>query len=172
MPQRISDLWSRRYNIPSFLSIPEKTELAKAPLLPPPASITQPVLSITYCSAASFPFATPSVVATGFGWPSIGLGTEGVNLRITRFLLSALKENTTLRAWMLMDFYDTAGGGIVPLLIEYNFRRSARVAHSAIVSKPTSGPTGTSSIFTATVYNNHRLFFAMAAITGPQLAKS
>lgn len=172
MPQQVSDLWSRRYNIPSFLSIPEKTELAKAPLLPPPASITQPVLSITYCSAASFPFATPSVVATGFGWPSIGLGTEGVNLRITRFLLSALKENTTLRAWMLMDFYDKAGGGIVPLLIEYNFIRSAGDAHSAIVSNPTGGPNGTSSIFTATAYDNHRLFFAMAAITGPQVTKS
>jgi 1-phosphatidylinositol phosphodiesterase len=125
IPQQISDLWSRRYNIPSFLSIPEKTELAKAPLLPPPASVTQPVLSITYCSAASFPFATPPVVATGFGWPSIGLGTEGVNSRIARFLLTALKENTTLRAWTLMDFYDEpVGSGIVPLLIEYNFRGS------------------------------------------------
>jgi 1-phosphatidylinositol phosphodiesterase len=145
MPQQMSDLWFRRYNIPSFLSIPEKTELAKAPLLPPPASITQPVLSITYCSGASFPFATPPVIATGFGWPSIGLGTEGVNSRIARFLLTALKENTTLRGWTLMDFYDKpVGSGIVPLLIEYNFRGSARDAPSAIVSNPTAGPNGTS----------------------------
>ena len=145
MPQQISDLWSRRYNIPSFLSIPEKTELAKALLLPPPPTITQPVLSITYCSAASFPFATPSVAATGFGWPSIGLGIEGINSRIGHFLLTALKENTTLCAWTLMDFYDKpVGSGIVPLLIEYNFRGSARDAHSAIVSSPTGGPNGTS----------------------------
>ena len=137
-------MWSRRYGIPSFLSIPEKTELAKAPLLPPPASITQPVLSITFCSAASFPFAAPSVIATGFGWPSIGLGTEGVNSRIARFLLTGLKENTTLRAWTLMDFYDKpVGSGIFPLLIEYNFRGRARIAHSAIASNPTGGPKGT-----------------------------
>lgn len=129
------------YNISSFLSIPEKSELSKAPLLPPPASVTQPVLSITYCSAASFPFATPSVVATGFGWPSVGLGTEGVNPRIARFLLTALKENATLRAWMLMDFYDKpVGSGIVPLLIECNYRESARDAQCAIVSNPTGGP--------------------------------
>lgn len=139
VPQQISDLWSQRYNITSFLSIPEKTELAKAPLLPPSASITQPVLSITYCSAATFPLATPPVVATGFGWPSIGLGTEGVNSRIARFLLTALKENTPLRAWVFMDFYDKpVGGAIFPLLIEYNFRGSA------IVSSPTGGPNGTS----------------------------
>ena len=149
IPQQISDLWSRRYNIPSFLSIPEKAELAKAPLLPPPASITQPVLSITFCSAASFPFAAPTVVATGLGWPSIGLGTEGVNSRIARFLLTALKENTTLRAWMMMDFYDKpVGSGIFPLLIEYNFRGNARDAHSAIVSNLTGGPNGTSILRT------------------------
>ena len=148
MPQQISDLWSRRYNIPSFLSIPEKTELAKAPLLPPPTSVTQPVLSITYCSAASIPFATPSVVATGFGWPSIGLGTEGVNSRMARFLLTALKENTMLCAWTIMDFYNTpVGSGIVPLLIEYNFRGSPRDAHSAIVPNPTGRPNGTCFLY-------------------------
>ena len=115
------------------------------PFLPPPASITQPVLSITYCSAASFPLATPSVVATGFGWPSIGLGIEGVNSRIARFLLTGLKENTTLCAWTFMDFYDKpVGSGIVPLLVEYNFRGSARDAHSEIVSDPTHGLDGTS----------------------------
>lgn len=132
MSQQISDLWSRRYNISSFLSIPEKTELAKAPLMPPPASVTQPVLSITYCSGASFPFAAPPVVATGFGFPSLGLGTEGVNSRIARFLITSLKENTALRAWTLLDFYsNSVGSCIVPLLIEYNFR--GRDAHSAVV---------------------------------------
>jgi 1-phosphatidylinositol phosphodiesterase len=142
-PQQISDLCSPRYNIPSFLSIPEKTELAKAPLLPPPASITQPVLSITYCSAASLPFATPSVVATGFGWSGAGLGTEGVTSRIARFLLTSLKENTALCAWTLFDFYEKpAGIGVVPLLIEYNFRGSAKDGQRA--TNPTSGPNCTS----------------------------
>ncbi|KAH9999067.1 PLC-like phosphodiesterase [Russula vinacea] len=99
------------YSIPSFLYIPEKTELSIEPLLPPPADVTQPVLSITYFSASSFPFATPAVVSTG------------VNSRITRFLLAALKENMMLRAWTLMDFYDKpVGSGVIPLLIECNFK--------------------------------------------------
>ena len=123
MPQQINDLWIHRYSIPSFLYIPEKTELSIEPLLPPPADVTQPVLSITYFSASSFPFATPAVVSTGFGWPSIGFGIEGVNSRLTHFLLAALKENMMLRAWTLMDFYDKpVGSGVIPLLIECNFK--------------------------------------------------
>jgi 1-phosphatidylinositol phosphodiesterase len=138
MPQQINDLWFRRYNIFSFLYIPEKTQLSMEPLLPPPASVTQPVLSITYLSATSIPFATPTVVSTGFGWPSIGLGVEGVNSRTARFLLAALKESTMLRAWTLMDFYDKpVGSGVVPLLIECNFKGSPRDAHRGIVSDPT-----------------------------------
>lgn len=101
-------------------------------LQPPPADVTQSVLSITYFSAASFPFATPTVVSTGFGWPSIGLGFEGVNSRATRFLLATLKENTILRAWTYLDFYDKpVGSGIVPLLIECNFRGRSTDAHYA-----------------------------------------
>ncbi|KAI0253821.1 PLC-like phosphodiesterase [Lactifluus subvellereus] len=111
------------YRIPSFLSIPEKTQLSTQLLLPPPVNLNQPVLSVTYLSAASFPFATPTVVATGFGWPSFGFGVEGVNSRVSHFLLAALKENTTLRGWTLMDFYDQPiGSGVVPLLVECNFR--------------------------------------------------
>jgi len=138
MSQRINDLWSRRYSIPSFLYIPEKTQLSMEPLLPPPADVTQPVLSISYFSASSFPLATPAVVSTGFGWPSIGFGIEGVNSRIAHFLVAALKENTMLRAWTLMDFYDKpVGSGVVPLLIECNFKGNPRDAHSVIVSDPT-----------------------------------
>jgi len=111
------------YHIPSFLFIPEKTRLSTHLLLPPPASITQPVLSITYFSAFSIPFATPTVVSTGFGWPLFGFGFEGVNSRVAHFLLEALKGKMTLRAWTLMDFYDLpVGTGLVPLLIEHNFR--------------------------------------------------
>ncbi|KAI9456286.1 PLC-like phosphodiesterase [Lactarius psammicola] len=113
----------QRYHVPSFLSIPEKTRLSTHLLLPPPASITQPVLSITYFSASSFPFATPTVVSTGFGWPHFGFGVEGVNSRVAQFLLVALKKQMTLCAWALMDFYDMpVGTGVVPLLIEHNFR--------------------------------------------------
>jgi 1-phosphatidylinositol phosphodiesterase len=59
----------------------------------------------------------------GFGWPNIGLGVEGVNSRVTRFLLAALRENTMVHSWALMDFYDKpVGSGVVPLLIECNFK--------------------------------------------------
>jgi 1-phosphatidylinositol phosphodiesterase len=133
MTRQISDSWVCRYHIPSFLSIPEKTQLSMELLQPPPPDVTQPVLSITYLSASSFPFATPAVVSTGFGWPSIGLGFEGVNSRATRFLLAMLKENTILRAWTYMDFYDKpVRSGIVPLLIECNFRGRPTDAHGAI----------------------------------------
>jgi len=51
------------------------------------------------------------------------LGFEGVNSRTARFLLAALKKNLVLRAWVLMDFYDEpVESGLVPLLIECNFR--------------------------------------------------
>ncbi|KAI9511337.1 PLC-like phosphodiesterase [Russula earlei] len=121
------------YRIPSFLYIPEKTQLSVEFLLPPPADITERVLSITYFSASSFPLATPTIVSTGFGWPSVGLGFEGVNSRVARFLLDAIKEDVMLRAWVLMDFYDQpVGSGVVPLLIECNFRERPGDAHGAI----------------------------------------
>jgi 1-phosphatidylinositol phosphodiesterase len=123
--KQITDLRFYRYRIPSFLSIPEKTQLSIQFLLPPSPNVDQPVLSITYFSAVSFPFATPAVVATGFGWPSFGFGVEGVNSHVSHFLLAALKENVRLRAWSLMDFYDQPiGSGVVPLLVECNFRGS------------------------------------------------
>ncbi|KAH9977303.1 PLC-like phosphodiesterase [Lactifluus volemus] len=107
------------YNISSFLSIPEKTQVSEQLLLPPPVGTEQSVLSITYFSAASIPLATPSTVATGFGWPRFGMGTEGVNSRISKFLLAALKEDRVLRAWTLMDFYNKPiGSDVVPLLVE------------------------------------------------------
>jgi len=111
------------YNIPSFLSIPEKTQVATDLLLPPTATITQPVLSVTYLSASSFPLATPSVVSTGFGWPQVSMGVEGVNSRVARFLITSLKANTMLRAWTLVDFYgQPVGIDLVPLLVECNFK--------------------------------------------------
>jgi len=111
------------YNIPSFLSIPEKAQAATDLLLPPTATITQPVLSVTYLSASSFPLATPSVVSTGFGWPQVSMGVEGVNSRVARFLITSLKANTMLRAWTLVDFYgQPVGTDLVPLLVECNFK--------------------------------------------------
>ncbi|KAJ3776115.1 PLC-like phosphodiesterase [Lentinula raphanica] len=77
------------YAIPSFLYIPEKVSLATNLLLPPPADDgnNRPTLSIVYTSAASFPFAAPQTIAQGFGWPRWGLGVEGVNSRLGRWVL-------------------------------------------------------------------------------------
>ncbi|THH21076.1 hypothetical protein EW146_g418 [Bondarzewia mesenterica] len=122
------------YHIPSFLSIPEKTQLSTSLLVPPSNDLSNPVLSITYFSASSFPFATPTVVSTGFGWPSFGFGVEGVNSRVGGWLLDALsgtsvdgkmnlEDGPRIRAWTLMDFFLEPGdAGVVPLLVECNFR--------------------------------------------------
>lgn len=120
-----------RYNIPSFLQIPEKTELAMSNLVPPLESEdpATPTLSISFFSAASFPLAFPPTIARGFGWPSIGLGVEGVNSRLARRLtdlLSGEVKNSRggeprLRGWALLDFFDDPEPSVVPLLVECNF---------------------------------------------------
>jgi len=80
------------YAIPSFLSIPEKTSLSTELLTPPPDSLI-PTLSISFMSASSIPFAFPPVVARGFGWPKWGLGFEGVNARVGKWLLDLLSND-------------------------------------------------------------------------------
>jgi len=95
------------------------------------------MLSITFFSAASFPLALPPTVATGFGWPDIGLGIEGVNKRLAKWLLNLLTEGTgdlaadgeksglddpRIRGWVFMDFYSDPDPGVIPLLVECNYR--------------------------------------------------
>ncbi|KDQ59632.1 hypothetical protein JAAARDRAFT_126848 [Jaapia argillacea MUCL 33604] len=122
------------YAIPSFLAIPEKVELATQILLPPPTQPPFPLLSITYFSAASFPLAFPTTVARGFGYPQWGLGVEGVNSRVGKWLLDLFGEwggggqegkgsEPKLRGWTFIDFYsEPKMAEIVPLLVECNFR--------------------------------------------------
>ncbi|KAI0781392.1 PLC-like phosphodiesterase [Trametes elegans] len=135
------------YNIPSFLSIPEKTTRATEILLPPPNNPPFPVLSITFFSAASFPLAFPPVVAKGFGWPKWGLGVEGVNGRVGKWLLDRLGgdgasppdsteprngnrqdhgengerqrkvDDVRIRGWAFMDFYAEPDDGAVVPLL-------------------------------------------------------
>lgn len=116
-----------RYNIHSVLSIPEKT-LAVQTLL-----LTQTPLSshfpIAFCSAASFPFAMPYHVARGFGFGWAGIGVEGVNSRMGRWLVGRLasggggggKEGTAwLKGAVLVDFYRSEET-LVDLLVAFNF---------------------------------------------------
>lgn len=106
-----------------------------------------PSLGITFFSAASFPLAVPPTMAQGFGWPKWGLGVEGVNSRIGKWLLDILSGSThsafdererdlekneidsganyrepRIRGWVFMDFYEEPDDAIVPLLVECNFR--------------------------------------------------
>ncbi|KAI0694163.1 PLC-like phosphodiesterase [Cerioporus squamosus] len=129
------------YDIPSFLSIPEKTKLATEVLLPPADYPSTPVLNVSFFSAASFPLAFPPTVARGFGWPKVGLGVEGVNGRLGKWLLDQLSgdsgsrtgqegdgekglngnDDVRIRGWAFMDFFSEPGN-VVPLLVECNFR--------------------------------------------------
>ena len=134
--KRSIDTCTNRYNIPSFLSIPEKTSRATEVLLPSTDNSSNPNLAITFLSAASFPLAFPPTVARGFGWPRIGFGVEGVNLRVAEWLLSKLggdgntpepgrserSAGPRIRGWVMMDFFqDPQDNSVVPLLIECNF---------------------------------------------------
>ncbi|KAI0948706.1 hypothetical protein AcV7_009376 [Taiwanofungus camphoratus] len=130
------------YNIPSFLSIPEKTALATQILLPPPNDPPFPTLAITFFSASSFPLAFPPTVALGFGWPKLGFGVEGVNGRVGTWLIDMLSSGSAgklqssseragkdkardirLRGWALLDFFEhPENNAVVPLLVECNFR--------------------------------------------------
>ncbi|KAI0933495.1 hypothetical protein AcV5_005625 [Taiwanofungus camphoratus] len=130
------------YNIPSFLSIPEKTALATQILLPPPNDPPFPTLAITFFSASSFPLAFPPTVALGFGWPKLGFGVEGVNGRVGTWIIDMLSSGSAgklqssseragkdkardirLRGWALLDFFEhPENNAVVPLLVECNFR--------------------------------------------------
>jgi 1-phosphatidylinositol phosphodiesterase len=135
-------IFSCRYAIPTFFSIPEKVQLGTSNLLLPPGA-PQPVLPITYFSAASA-FAFPPTVAKGFGWPKWGLGVEGVNSKLGAWLLDklggsavdvskldgvderqreAVTEEPRIRGWTFLDYYsEPEGGNLIPLLVECNFR--------------------------------------------------
>ncbi|KAF8638863.1 hypothetical protein AX17_001919 [Amanita inopinata Kibby_2008] len=125
------------YNISSFLFIPEKVGLATRNLLldaNPESSV--PILPVSYFSAASFPLAFPTMIARGFGWPRWGVGVEGVNSRLGKWLLEQLAKGINdedcelkpsfarciIRGWAFLDFYaQPKNGSLIPLLVECNF---------------------------------------------------
>ncbi|KAJ7090377.1 PLC-like phosphodiesterase [Mycena belliarum] len=115
------------YHIPSFLSIPEKVALSTGVLDSAPPDTPGPVLPIAYFSASSFPLAAPQTVSQGFGWPSWGLGVDGVNIRVARWALDQLarddeKGGPRIRGWTFMDYFEEPQNAVVPLLVEFNFR--------------------------------------------------
>ncbi|KAF8311301.1 PLC-like phosphodiesterase [Clavulina sp. PMI_390] len=129
------------YAVPSFLAIPEKFELATAPLITstfpwpfPPSKPPIPSLTMTYTSASSIPFALPPMIALGFGiwwggWRWGGFGWRGVNERVRDWVLQVLEGDkdedqratkTVIRGWIMMDYVDIPGD-LLPLLVECNY---------------------------------------------------
>lgn len=121
--------------------------MASRILLQPNPAPEFPVLSITFLSASSVPLAFPPLVACGFGWPALGIGLEGVNSRVGRWILSQLSgvkgtervktltegyftldtddlvAESRLRGWCLMDYFkEPMDVGLVRLLVECNYR--------------------------------------------------
>ncbi|KAJ8584469.1 PLC-like phosphodiesterase [Rhizopogon salebrosus TDB-379] len=120
------------YAIPSFLYIPEKTALS-TDILVAPSDSPSPTLSISFFSASSIPLAFPPTIARGLGWPQWGIGFEGVNARVGKWLLDQFAEceakggadkGPRIRGWALLDFYEEPieQGAIVALFVECNFR--------------------------------------------------
>lgn len=100
--------------------------------LPPGSNLT-----ISFASGSSIPFALPPWVAKGWGWPSWGLGTDGVNKRLEDWLLDRLEEQVLqkqllgnmrkgddeehgfmLRGVIPVDYYRSTG--VVDVMIAFN----------------------------------------------------
>lgn len=119
------------------MSISEKFKKATEILYDDFPTLADTTLAITYASAASYPFALPPTVALGFGWPKWGLGIEGMNSRLGRWLLEMLSEDPSarlesespdprcdVRGWVFMDYFSRPVG-LAALLIECNYNDAA-----------------------------------------------
>jgi 1-phosphatidylinositol phosphodiesterase len=103
--------------------------ITKTSLQPPPqrpendVSVSPKVasrrpLTISYLSAATL-MAPPNILAKGFGWPSIGLGVQGLNDRFTLWLLELMCEGKRIRGIVPVDFYSEVGE-VAKLLVIMN----------------------------------------------------
>ncbi|RXK42450.1 hypothetical protein M231_00004 [Tremella mesenterica] len=115
-PVKIED-W---YRLSSFLEIPEKFQTLKDRLEASGDHQTTTPFTLAYASASSFPLALPTTIAKGFGFPKWGLGVEGVNSRLYRWLLQQLAAGKKVRACVMLDFYRD-GWDLAGLLIAMNF---------------------------------------------------
>ncbi|RSH92629.1 hypothetical protein EHS25_008074 [Saitozyma podzolica] len=97
------------YRVKTFLSIPEKYDVLIDHLLPTLTASANPTFTLSFSSASYFPLSCPTTIAKGFGWPSWGLGIEGMNSRLTRWLLERVVQGEKVRACVPMDFYRQEG---------------------------------------------------------------
>ncbi|KAH9816614.1 PLC-like phosphodiesterase [Melampsora americana] len=86
---------------------------------------SSPTWIINYLSASSLFFAFPNIVARGFGFHKLGLGIEGINYRLARWLTERRKFGDhsidLLGVVCLMDFYHSPKDSLVSLLVDCNF---------------------------------------------------
>ncbi|WVW82072.1 hypothetical protein I302_104077 [Kwoniella bestiolae CBS 10118] len=111
------------YRVHTFLEIPEKINAITTHLTPtlnPPPS---PTFTLSFFTASYFPLSLPTIIAKGFGIPSWGLGVEGVNSRMCKWLLERMANGERVRACLPMDFYRQCAGeeGLAELLVQMNF---------------------------------------------------
>lgn len=111
------------YGIPSFMSIGEKADSIIKHLEPTLNQSASLPFTVAFTSASTFPSAPPQWVAKGVGATSVGLGMEGVNSRITRWLVNQAAENKHPRATLMVDYYEYNGGenGLGKLMVAVNF---------------------------------------------------
>ncbi|WVQ85619.1 hypothetical protein IAT38_007785 [Cryptococcus sp. DSM 104549] len=113
------------YRVKTFLQIPEKFEAITSHLHPTllPSPAVSPPFTLSYTSASYFPLSLPTIIAKGFGWPSWGMGVEGINTRLCRWLLECIRDGKKVRGCLAMDFYRQCAGdeGLAGLLVQMNF---------------------------------------------------
>ncbi|KIR56088.1 hypothetical protein I315_01153 [Cryptococcus gattii Ru294] len=112
------------YRVKTFLQIPEKFGVIVRYLEPTlqPSPAYSPPFTLCYTTASYFPLSLPTIIAKGFGWPSWGLGVEGINVRMYRVLLEWIAEDKRVRGCVPMDFYRQCAGeeGLAALLVQMN----------------------------------------------------
>ncbi|MBW0512930.1 hypothetical protein O181_052645 [Austropuccinia psidii MF-1] len=80
---------------------------------------------INFLSASALALAFPVICAKGFGWSKNGLGLEGVNSVIARWLVSRRESEggaTVSGVVCVMDYYQSPKEALVSLLVDCNFR--------------------------------------------------
>lgn len=86
---------------------------------------SSPTWIINYLSASSLFFAFPNIVARGFGFHKMGLGIEGINYRLARWLTDRRKFDghsfDLVGVVCLMDYYHSPKDSLVSLLVDCNF---------------------------------------------------
>ncbi|KAG0150824.1 hypothetical protein CROQUDRAFT_130523 [Cronartium quercuum f. sp. fusiforme G11] len=85
----------------------------------------KPTWVINYLSASSLILGFPNICAKGFGLPKLGLGIQGVNTRVARWLTDRREitsdHDEVHGVVCLMDFYQSPKDALVSLLIDCNF---------------------------------------------------